>query len=77
MHEKSNAVLTPHLNHPNCLLRKTQSKMQSRTPSSKKRKKIQITEFEKNAAKRWCERQAELITLMPSNAVLKPSRGRK
>lgn len=77
MHEKSNAVLTPHLNHPNCLLRKTQSKMQSRTPSPRRRKKIKITEFEKKAAIQWCDRQAELIALMPSNAVLKPLRGRK
>jgi hypothetical protein len=72
MHEKSNAVLTPHLNHPNSL-----KKAQSKVVFSKVRRKFKISESEKRFAKQWCERQAAYIALMPSNAVLKPTRTRK
>jgi hypothetical protein len=73
MHKKSNAVLTPHLNHPNSLIQKTQSRM----VRSKIRRNFDISESEKRFAKQWCERQAAYIASMPSNAVLKPTRTRK
>ncbi|MBK0062591.1 MULTISPECIES: hypothetical protein [unclassified Acinetobacter] len=68
----SNAVLTPHLNHPNFQQRSDYS---SRCNYSHTKRKFNpvikpISDIEKIYRKKWAERQVHYILNMPSNAVL-------
>lgn len=68
----SNAVLTPHLNHPNL---KRGSDYCGRCIYSHTKKRFNpvvkpLSDIEKHYRKLWAKRQIQYIQNMPSNAVL-------
>lgn len=65
--KQSNAVLTPHLIHPNFF---TSSKMRMEAGRSTFEVAAPMDEREIEHVKQWCERQIEYIVASPSNAVL-------
>lgn len=68
----SNAILTPHLNHPNF---QRGSDYCGRVNYSHNKRKFNpvikpVSDIEKNFRQKWAERQTHYILNMPSNAVL-------
>lgn len=67
MKEQSNAVLTPHLIHPNYFKRKALAHV---TAYRSEFDVDPVSERVRNERKEWCLKQVALLENIPSNAVL-------